>query len=244
MRSIIISIILCSVFVISFLNVNSQVAAVRINVRVPEPDANEKGVFLTGSFNNWQTADSLYRMNKMDENLYSIIIPVFDGKRYEYKYTLGNWDRVEVAGNDSNIQNRYFISSNNKNISDTVVKWKQPKQAGSINPQMQRLNSMKDSALNKLKPELNDMLGLLKSYVQNLLKEKPSARLQKKLDKKGAEKLGDAYKQITKLLWNIMSSLTPEQKELIQKQINEPAGKDDYLNTFLHSLLATIQGDK
>jgi hypothetical protein len=79
-------------------------------------------VFLAGSFNCWNPHDSLYIMKKSGDDLYSLVIPVFDGIKYEYKYTLGDGSTVEIAINDSEIQNRQMISHDGLTIKDTVAK--------------------------------------------------------------------------------------------------------------------------
>jgi hypothetical protein len=164
--------------------------------------------------------------------------------KYEYKYTLGTWDRVEVNAIDSNIQNRSFISGNGINVLDTVKKWKQAKPSQQNSLQLQKINAMKDSVLTKIQPGLNEMLELLKIYVQNLLKENPERSLHNKLDKKAIKRIGYAYEQITDLLWNVMTSLTKEQKLLIQRHLDEPAGKEDFLNTFFRSFNTVMEQNK
>jgi hypothetical protein len=241
MKSVILKGILCCILFNPLINAGAQVAAVHFTVYVPALSDQDKGVYITGSFNYWHAGDSLYRMHKTGEDLYSITLPLFDNEQYEYKYTLGNWNRVEVSSSDSDIHNRMFFSADGKDITDTVMKWKQPQSAANnSNPQLQKMNAMKDSVLASLKPSLNDMQQLLKAYVQNMLKEKPSARIQRRLDKKAEKKLDYAYEQITKLIWNVMAMLSPEQKQMIQKALNSPAGKNDFLNTFTGSLNAAM----
>jgi hypothetical protein len=210
--------------------VAAQVAAVKILVKVPENTATGKHIFIAGSFNGWNAGDSLYELQPGDDGLYSITLPLFDKTRYQYKFTMGNWGTVETRANDSDIQNRVFVSSNGLQITDTVAAWKktQPKQETS--PQMARINAMKDSANAALKPQLNDMILLLKSYVENWLKDKPSTRVEKKLNKKAEKKLDHIYEQIIQLLGNAMATLSSDQKAELKKMINVPEGKNDFLN--------------
>ncbi len=242
MRSIIYAGIVCTAGLFSFHISFSQVAAVQLTVKVPLPDTITKAVYVAGSFNNWQAGDSLYRMKKISDDHYSIIIPVFEGVNYSYKYTRGSWDRVELAANDSNIRNRRFYSSVQLHIPDTVQKWKQPAPAAvSKNPRLEKINAMKDSVLKKLQPELTKMQDLLKLYVQNMLQEKPGKRLHRKLDKKAMKKVHYAFTEITGLLFNAMALLTNEEKQSMQKKIKDPAGKEDFLNTFLNSFNAITE---
>lgn len=225
------------------MNLQAQVAAANFTVHVPSLSEKDKGVFITGSFNYWHTGDTLYRMEKKSEGIYSIVIPVFENKAYEYKYTLGHWDRVEVALNDSNITNRHFISVNNCIITDTVLKWKEPGKETdkNQNPQMQQLNAMKDSALAKLQPELNKLKELFIPFIENLLSEKPSKKIFRQLNKKATDKVDTLYMGVAALFWDVFAMLTPEQKVAIKNLLNKPGADKDYLNSVLNSLNTVIE---
>lgn len=229
-------------FFVSSARLSAQVAAVTVTVHVPEPGDSEKAVFIAGSFNGWQAGDSLYKMSKVDEGVYAITLPLFENKAYKYKYTLGKWDKVEIALNDSDVKNRYFISENGKSITDTVAKWKQPKVAGKpvISPQMQQINAMKDSTLNKLQGELTGMVDLLKPYVHNLLQDDPSERTNRQINKKAKKKIGKAYDQLAGLFWNVFTSLQPEQKQAIRKALEGPAAGKDFINTLSNAFNETL----
>lgn len=232
----------CCLAGFSFLPGISQVAAVQLTVKVPLPDTAAGAVYIAGSFNYWHASDSMYRMKKISEGEYNIILPVFNGINYTYKYTRGGWDKVELAANDSNISNRHFYSSGQLYILDTVQKWKQQvSRPVAKNPRLEKINAMKDSVLQKLQPELTKMIDLLKLYVQNMLQERPSKRLHRQLDKKAMKKVHYAFTEITGLLYNAMALLTREEKEVIQKKLKDPAAKEDFLNTFLNSFNAITE---
>ncbi len=208
----------------------AQVASVKVVVKVPDGTATEKHVYIAGSFNNWNAGDSLYQLQPGDDGLYSITLPLFNNTHYKYKYTLGNWGTVEAEANDSDIQDRIFISANGLQITDTVAAWKKPQAKQEPSPQMVRINAMKDSTTAALQPKLNEMLSLLKSYAENWLKDKPSARVEKKLNKKAEKKLNGIYETIVQLLGNAMATLSPEQKAAFRKIIANPDGKNNFLD--------------
>jgi hypothetical protein len=230
----------CVILFMNAMIASSQVAAVKFTVHAPDVSKADKGVYISGSFNYWHAGDSLYRMKEIGKGVYAITIPVFEGKQYYYKYTLGKWDKVEVALNDSDITNRQFISLNKKSVTDTVIKWKQNKTSADSSEQLKRIIAMKDSLMTKLKPELDDMQGLLKSYVQNMLRENPDKDEHQQLDDRAMQKIGNIYRQITKLFWNICASLSPEQKQQISKAINQPS-KDDFINSFFNAVNAAVK---
>lgn len=212
--------------------VNAQVSAVRLIVQIPQPNEG-RDVYVAGSFNNWKAGDSLYKMKKLDAGTYTIVLPVFKNARYQYKYTLGNWNEVEIAMNDSNISNRRFVcSARKKKISDTVLKWAKPKPVvkADLSPQMIRFNAMKDSVLNGLQPKLNEMLLLLKDYTINLLQENPSVEKDSLITSEVIKHFTDAYGRINGLFHKIFESLTPDQKQKILKAMTAPGADKDFIN--------------
>jgi hypothetical protein len=220
---------------------SAQVAAVKFIVHTPAISKGDMRVYIAGSFNYWHEGDSLYRMNEISNGVYTITIPVFEATQYNYKYTLGTWGKVEVALNDSDISNRRFISMNGKSITDTVVKWKQPQtKVTDSSAQLKRMVAMKDSLAAKLKPELAEIMDLVKLYAQNMLKEKPDLDEHKQLDAKAIQKIGNIYSEVTHLLFNIIASLSPEQKQQISKAISQPAN-GDFLNSFLGAVGAAVK---
>jgi hypothetical protein len=233
-----IKIAFCIALFMPFINLSAQVAAVNFTVHVPAVN-NDKNVYIAGSFNYWHAGDSLYKMSKTGEGVYTITLPLFEGRQYEYKYTLGKWDNVEIASNDSNIQNRRFISVNGKSMEDNVAKWARPKPAEKQNmsPMMKKMNAMKDSTLAKLQPELNNMLVLLKAHIQNLLQEKPDKRESKRIRKEADQKLSYIHDEMRKLLHDVLALITPEQKKAILQAISQPgADNNDFINTFMKAV--------
>jgi len=228
----------CFIFLLMYTSITvAQVAAVKFIVHTPAVSKEDKGVFITGSFNYWHEGDSSYRMNEIGNGIYSITIPVFEGKKYAYKYTLGTWKRVEVALNDSDIANRSFVSINGEAVADTVLKWRQLKaKIADSSEQLKRITAMKDSLAAKIKPELGELMDLVKLYAQNMLKEKPDLKEHKQLDAKAIQKFGNIYSEVTHLLFNIIGSLTPGQKQQISKAISQPPANGDFLNAFLNAV--------
>jgi hypothetical protein len=208
----------------------AQVAAVKMVVKVPYDTATGMSVYIAGSFNNWKAGDSLFQLHAGDNGLYAITLPLFSNKHYEYKYTRGNWSNAEVGTNDSDIHNRMFVSSDDLVITDTVAAWKKEIKS-EPSPQQAHINAIKDSTVAALKPQLNELLDLLKSHVQNWLSDKPSADVQKTLNEEAEKKLNDVFEQIVGLLGNVIATLTPEQKAELKKLIDAPEDKNDFINT-------------
>jgi hypothetical protein len=207
-----------------------QIAAVRMVLKIPTDTATGKKVYVAGSFNGWKAGDSLYQLHPDHNGLYVITLPLFNNTRYEYKYTRGNWNNVETSIHDSDIHNRKLVSADGLVITDTVAAWKK-ETATAPTPQQVRINTMKDSATEALKPLLNDLQQLLYAYAQNWLRDKPNGRVEKKLNKKAEKKLNTIFEQIVQLLGNVMATLSPEQKAALKKMVDDPKGKNDMINT-------------
>ena len=212
--------------------VSAQVSSVRLTVHVPVlPEG--RIVFVAGSFNAWNAADSLYKMKKDDASNYSIVLPVYKNVKYQYKYTTGGWNNVEIALNDSNIKNRSFVAARTKKkIRDTVLKWASSKPAvQSTSPQMTRINAMKDSVLKGLQPKISEMLQLLKEYTFNLLRENPSIETDNRITADVVSQFKEAYGRINDLFHKVFESLTPEQRQQILKALSSPAAEKDFINS-------------
>jgi|KBSSwiStaDraftv2_1062776.scaffolds.fasta_scaffold379173_1 hypothetical protein len=221
----------------------AQIAAVKVIVNVPYDTATGKHVYVAGSFNGWKAGDSLYQLKRGDDGVYSITLPLFNDKHYEYKYTRGNWSSVEINCHDSDIHNRAFVSANGLVVTDTVAAWKKETKA-EPSPQMARINAMKDSTISALQPQLNEMVNLLKSYVQNWLSDNPSDRVQKKLNKEAEKNINHIFEQIVQLLGNVMATLSPGQKAELKKLISTPQEKNDFINILGNGLQKVTSNSK
>ena len=73
-----------------------------------------------------------------------------------------------------------------------------------------------------------------------MLKEKPDLDEHKQLDAKAIQKIGNIYSEVTHLLFNIIASLSPEQKQQISKAISQPAN-GDFLNSCLGAVGAAVK---
>ncbi|MCB9023789.1 MAG: hypothetical protein H6542_04435 [Lentimicrobiaceae bacterium] len=78
-----------------------QVIIDRIPLNTPEGS----DIFITGNFNNWDPGDDKYRMTRQSDGTYSITLPRGIGK-LNYKFTRGDWTRVEKNQCGYDIKNR------------------------------------------------------------------------------------------------------------------------------------------
>jgi len=80
-------------------------------------------IFLVGTFNGWNPADSSFVMTQLSKGNYSIQFNLPAGATIEYKYTLGSWDGVEKAADGSERSNRKILMRQGLIQQDTVLRW-------------------------------------------------------------------------------------------------------------------------
>ncbi len=232
--------------ILSFNLTFSQVASVKFEVKAPsEGMQKNSSIFLTGSFNGWNPHDSLYIMHKTDEDLYSLTIPVFDGKKYEYKYTLGNWNSVETSLTGLKIKNRKMISQNGLIIKDTVMKWKSIKVSEKedttfkfSSEQLIELAKLKVKVGNEIKAKVKNAIGSLKKAFENMLSEKPDMKLRKKFHEEAVKNINKILDMASDAIWKAASILTPEQKKVLLnelKTLKDPGAFFEMFSKFLSS---------
>ena len=81
-------------------------------------------IFISGTFNGWNTSDPAYRMIPQPDGTYSISITGISGSFVEYKFTRGTWDVEETQLDGSFLPNRSFTFTDNMTIENQVANWK------------------------------------------------------------------------------------------------------------------------
>ncbi len=235
-----------SFIILSFSLTFGQVGSVKFEVKVPSKGMQKNSsVFLTGSFNGWNPHDSMYIMQKVSNDLYSLTIPVFNGKKYEYKYTLGGWNSVETSLNDSAIKNRKMFSHDGLAINDTVLKWKSPGPAAKKDTtlkfskkQMEEMAKIKAEIMIKIKDKMKNTLGILKKAFVNMLSDKPDMKLRKKYHKQIVSSINNVLDLAADALWKAVSVFTPEQKKALLKEMKKSKDPGDFFNIITKAMSA------
>ena len=82
----------------------------------------ENGIFISGDFEGWTGGQDQFKLTK-ENNKYSITIPNYQ-KAINYKFTLGNWDKVECKINGNSIENRTFVfNKKTDTVSISIANW-------------------------------------------------------------------------------------------------------------------------
>lgn len=205
----------CLLFLILNFNFSfGQPASVKFEVRIPsEGLLKDSSIFIAGSFNCWNPNDSLYIMQKTGDNLYSLVVPVFDGKKYEYKYTQGDWSSVETSSDGAEIKNRQMTSHDSVTITDTVLKWKSPQTSKPKDStfmfskkQLNELSKLKEEMGKKMESRIKNITGDLKKAFENMLSIKPNMKLRKKYHNKALSDINYVLKIATDVMWKVSSN--------------------------------------
>jgi len=223
----------------------AQTAAVNLEVLIPsDTTMNKLNVFVAGSFNCWKPNDSLYMMRNTGENLYSLEIPVFEGKVYEYKYTGGNWASVEFSTAGSEIENRKFLAAKGITIRDTVANWKPaegPKKTDSslvLNAkQIEELTKMKNEMETKIAERTKTAGDILKKASENMLSDNPDMEMRKKFHDEIISTVSFALELAADAMWKTAAVLTPEQKKAILQELNKPDAPNDIFGLISNALV-------
>lgn len=227
-----INLLACLLF-IGYFTLNAQTTIIRFSVTLPGNGVSaDSAVYLAGNFNGWSPQDENYRMERVDARHYRLDVPCFANKNYEYKYTLGGWEYVERAADDSEINNRKVFSSKKTKVNDVVIRWHIPaKKEESKNALMSSLSDeqkakiaqIKDSlgkSIAMLVPQLKELLGKTN---ENLLSDNPDEVVGKGLKNQFGVVLSDLFNQVSSGVRAFFGMLTPEQK----KQLREELKKSD-----------------
>lgn len=102
-----------------------QSDSVTFRVTVPSNTPASGPVYISGSFNSWNAADSAYQLTKGSDGVYSITLNLPAGTAVTYKFTRGSWTSVESTSSGADISNRTLTPSGGpQTVQITVARWK------------------------------------------------------------------------------------------------------------------------
>jgi len=98
---------------------NSEIQ-IRI-VSIPANTPSEADIYIAGNFNGWDPGSEQWKLNKNSDNTYTVAIPR-NGGNLEFKFTRGNWSRVE-SSHGEDIDNRTYLYRNITHLDLKVDDW-------------------------------------------------------------------------------------------------------------------------
>jgi hypothetical protein len=99
---------------------------ITFSVSVPTSTPSTDIIYLTGNFNNWSAGPGPtgVTMEKTGPFDWSITIPFSPGTAIEYKYTHGDWSKVEKDSLGGEVNNRKFVTTASQStVQDMVRRW-------------------------------------------------------------------------------------------------------------------------
>lgn len=80
---------------------------------LPENTPEDDFIYIAGDFNSWNPGQEAYRLEKNAENKWEIQLEAqANGTTIQFKFTRGDWGKVEKDANGNDIPNRYFTFGN------------------------------------------------------------------------------------------------------------------------------------
>lgn len=106
----------------------ADAAGAQLTIRLTVPAGTVGDVFVAGSFNGWNPADSLYRLTPDPDGAYVITLDPGIRGPVEFKFTRGSWDRVELDLAGVGVPNRRFQvpETGAATYTATVGRWQDP----------------------------------------------------------------------------------------------------------------------
>mgnify|MGYP003042454208 CR=1 FL=1 len=103
----------------------------RVTVILDKVPANTKAeqLFIAGNFNEWQPADENAALTKGSDGKYTKVFDDVQAGEYEFKFTMGSMETVEVAADGKELANRVLTLRSDTTIHLTVARWKAAKTA-------------------------------------------------------------------------------------------------------------------
>jgi pullulanase len=115
------------------------VAAAEVTFRVTVPANTDPTatVHIAGDFQSWQPGNPDYKLTDIGDQIWEIVLPLEEGQAIQYKFTLGDWSRVEKGPKGEEIQNRLHKVTGDEVLSLKVSTWahgeaRQPSKTGNI----------------------------------------------------------------------------------------------------------------
>ncbi len=88
------------------------------------PNSGKAPVYIAGNFNDWNAQDEQFRMQKENDGHYRYVFKDRSllPSNIEYKYTRGNWDKVELNDRGNGVPNR-VVHNDRRMVQDRVTRW-------------------------------------------------------------------------------------------------------------------------
>jgi predicted alpha/beta superfamily hydrolase len=122
-------VLLPGAFLLGALLLGAARADAQLTIRVSGvPAGTPDTVYVAGTFNGWDPADSVARLVRRDDGAYAVTLPAQVRGAVEFKFTRGGWETVELDSAGEGVPNRTFIvpATGAATYTGTVARWQDP----------------------------------------------------------------------------------------------------------------------
>ena len=98
-------------------------AATTFLVSVPSSTPPDDTVFIAGDFQGWDPGHPAYALTKQPDGRWAITLNLANGQPIQFKFTRGDWGRVEKGPNGEEIANRTLTPSGDQTVELAVARW-------------------------------------------------------------------------------------------------------------------------
>lgn len=93
---------------------------IRIQVATP---AGAENIYIAGNFNGWNPGDATFRLQKDEKGIFSLTLKNIPAGDYEFKFTKGSWETVEMGADGSNVGNRKISLASDTTLVFNIGSW-------------------------------------------------------------------------------------------------------------------------
>lgn len=104
------------------LNLYAQHYTLHLQVKSVRATNKTDAIYVAGNFNGWNPGNTKYQLAKTGD-VYHIDIPELKEDAYAFKFTRGDWGKVEVHANGSGIDNRLITLMSDTSIQYEIEDW-------------------------------------------------------------------------------------------------------------------------
>jgi predicted alpha/beta superfamily hydrolase len=108
----------------------------------------DEDIYIAGDFNTWDPGNQSFKLLKNDNNTYTITLT--GSGTIKFKFTRGNWAKVEKGTNCVELANRSFTYGTNENYTAQIINWAD--KCGGTHTAQTNVSILKDSFF---MPQLN-----------------------------------------------------------------------------------------
>ena len=98
-------------------------AATTLLVTVPASTPPADVIYIAGDFQGWSPGNPAYALTEQPDGRWAITLNLANGQPIQFKFTRGDWARVEKGPNGEEIPNRTLTPSGDQTVELTVARW-------------------------------------------------------------------------------------------------------------------------